>query len=160
MELPRETAQEKILTTFGFNSKGDVGSALGAALVEWHQHQEQERVVNTNDSTKGTCTEFSNDEITNYLEQIMCHSNPWWSWVIRVSSRGTWESSWIGWFNSPMEFGPRALGGAPLGIHESEDAKRWTSKLSTERVSVPLLHRSWKKMSAIIGDDCRVPICF
>ena len=31
-------------------ASGDAWSALGAALVGWHQHQEQERIVNTNDS--------------------------------------------------------------------------------------------------------------
>ena len=53
-------------------ASGDAGSALGAALVGWHQHKQQKRVVNVNDSMKGTYLgpEFSNDDITNYLEQI------------------------------------------------------------------------------------------
>ena len=53
-------------------ASGDAGSALGAALIGWYQYQDQERIVNTNDSMKGTYLgpEFSNDEIINYLEQI------------------------------------------------------------------------------------------
>ena len=53
-------------------ASGDAGSALGAALLGWHQFHEQERVVDLNDSMKGTYLgpEFSNDEIINYLRQI------------------------------------------------------------------------------------------
>jgi carbamoyltransferase len=98
-------------------ASGDAGSALGAALVGWHQHQEQERVINTNDSMKGTYLgpEFSNDDITNYLEQINApfhtHSDPE---LFERLAEELEKGHVIGWFNGPMEFGPRALGGRSI----------------------------------------------
>ena len=98
-------------------ASGDAGSALGAALVGWHQYQEQERVVNTKDSMKGTYLgpEFSNDDITNYLEQINApfhtHSDPE---LFERLAEELEAGHVIGWFNGPMEFGPRALGGRSI----------------------------------------------
>ncbi len=110
--------QEKIFDDIWIQpASGDAGSAIGAALVGWHQHQEQERFVNKNDSMKGTYLgpEFSNDDITNYLEQIKAPfqtlSDP------ELFERLAEEleiGNVIGWFNGPMEFGPRALGGRSI----------------------------------------------
>ena len=110
--------QEKIFDDIWIQpASGDAGSALGAALVGWHQHQEQERVVDTNDSMKGTYLgpEFSNDDITQYLEQIHApfhtHSDP--DLFERLADELE-KGHVIGWFNGPMEFGPRALGGRSI----------------------------------------------
>jgi len=110
--------QEKIFDDIWIQpASGDAGSALGAALVGWHQHQEQERVVDTNDSMKGTYLgpEFSNDDITQYLEQIHApfhtHSDP--DLFDRLAEELE-KGHVIGWFNGPMEFGPRALGGRSI----------------------------------------------
>ena len=110
--------QEKIFDDIWIQpASGDAGSALGAALVGWHQHQEQERVVNTNDSMKGTYLgpEFSNDDITQYLEQINApfhtHSDPD---LFERLAEELEKGHVIGWFNGPMEFGPRALGGRSI----------------------------------------------
>lgn len=110
--------QEKIFDDIWIQpASGDAGSALGAALVGWHQHQEQERVVNTNDSMKGTYLgpEFGNDEITNYLEQINApfhtHGD---SELFERLAEELEKGHVIGWFNGPMEFGPRALGGRSI----------------------------------------------
>ena len=98
-------------------ASGDAGSALGAALVGWHQDQEQERVVNPNDSMKGTYLgpEFSNEDIINYLDQIKApfqtHSDPE---LFELLAKELDEGHVIGWFNGPMEFGPRALGGRSI----------------------------------------------
>lgn len=98
-------------------ASGDSGSALGAALVGWHQHQEQERVVNKNDSMKGSFLgpEFSNEYITNYLLQInapfQTHSD---SELFERLAEELEKGHVIGWFNGPMEFGPRALGGRSI----------------------------------------------
>ena len=98
-------------------ASGDAGSALGAALVGWHQHQEQERIVKTSDSMKGTYLgpEFSNDDITNYLNQIIApfhtYSDPE---LFERLAEELEEGHVIGWFNGPMEFGPRALGGRSI----------------------------------------------
>ena len=98
-------------------ASGDAGSALGAALVGWHQHQEQERVVNISDSMKGTYLgpEFSNVDIINYLKQIkvpfQTNSDPE---LFERLAEELEKGHVIGWFNGPMEFGPRALGGRSI----------------------------------------------
>ena len=98
-------------------ASGDAGSALGAALVVWHQHHEQDRIVNTNDSMKGTYLgpKFSNETIIQYLEQIKApfhtYSDPE---LFEILAEKLDKGSVIGWFNGPMEFGPRALGGRSI----------------------------------------------
>ena len=98
-------------------ASGDSGSALGAAFVGWYQHQKQERVVNANDSMKGTYLgpEFSNKEITNYLEQINAIFHTYSdSALFELIAEELDKGHVIGWFNGPMEFGPRALGGRSI----------------------------------------------
>ncbi|MFZ9299239.1 MAG: carbamoyltransferase, partial [Hylemonella sp.] len=94
-------------------ASGDAGSALGAALVAWHQHVEQPRTPAAGDAMKGTylgpC--FSNSDISAYLKQIKApfHSlddGPLFERLAELLDQG----KVIGWFNGPMEFGPRALG--------------------------------------------------
>ena len=98
-------------------ASGDAGSALGAALIVWHQYEKQERVVNINDSMKGTYLgpEFNNEGIANYLEQINApfhtHSDPE---LFNLLAEELEKGHVIGWFNGPMEFGPRALGGRSI----------------------------------------------
>ncbi|MBO8240532.1 carbamoyltransferase [Prochlorococcus marinus XMU1412] len=94
-------------------ASGDAGSSLGAALVGWYQNKDNERKVNLNDSMKGTYLgpEFSNDEIISYLKTIKA---PYLSLndkdlFMRVAKELD-GGKVIGWFNGPMEFGPRALG--------------------------------------------------
>ena len=110
--------QEKVFDEIWIQpASGDAGSALGAALVGWHQDLEQERVVNPNDSMKGTYLgpEFNNDDITYYLEQIKApyqtFSDPE---LFELLAEELEKGHVIGWFNGPMEFGPRALGGRSI----------------------------------------------
>ena len=110
--------QEKVFDDIWIQpASGDAGSALGAALVGWHQDQEEERVVNPNDSMKGTYLgpEFSNDDIIYYLDQIKApfqtHSDP--ELFERLADE-LQKGHVIGGFNGPMEFGPRALGGRSI----------------------------------------------
>ena len=110
--------QEKIFDDLWIQpASGDAGSALGAALVGWHQYHEQERIVNRNDSMKGTYLgpEFSNEEITQYLTQINApfhtHNDPE---LFAVLAEELEKGHVIGWFNGPMEFGPRSLGGRSI----------------------------------------------
>ena len=94
-------------------ASGDAGSALGAAMVVWHQYMNKKRVVNPNDSMNGTylgCS-FSNEEIIKYLKTINApfksiNDDQLFSKIAEYIDNG----SVIGWFNGPMEFGPRALG--------------------------------------------------
>jgi len=110
--------QEKIFDDIWIQpASGDAGSALGAALVGWHQHQDQERTVNKNDSMKGTYLgpEYSNEEITKYLRQINApfhtYNDPE---LFEHLAEELEKGHVIGWFNGPMEFGPRALGGRSI----------------------------------------------
>ncbi len=98
-------------------ASGDAGSAIGAALVGWHQHHGQERVVNTNDSMKGTYLgpQFNNEEIIKYLDHINANfqtykDNELFEFLAEELDKG----HVVGWFNGPMEFGPRALGGRSI----------------------------------------------
>ncbi len=110
--------QEKIFNDIWIQpASGDAGSALGAALVGWHQHQDHERFVNMNDSMKGTYLgpEFSNGDITNYLEQIKAPFHTFNDPELFERLAEELEIGHvIGWFNGPMEFGPRALGGRSI----------------------------------------------
>ena len=110
--------QEKIFEDIWIQpASGDAGSALGAALVGWHQHQEQDRFVNTNDAMKGTYLgpEFSNGDIINYLEQIKAPFHTFSDAELFERLAEELEiGNVIGWFNGPMEFGPRALGGRSI----------------------------------------------
>ena len=98
-------------------ASGDAGSALGAAFVGWHKYQNQERKVNTNDSMKGTYLgpEFSNEEIIQYLKQINApfhaQNDPK---LFQELAEELEKGHIIGWFNGPMEFGPRSLGGRSI----------------------------------------------
>ena len=98
-------------------ASGDAGSALGAALIGWHEHFNKPRKVNLNDSMKGTYLgcEFSNEDIINYLNKIKA---PFDSYedeeLFKKIALQLEEGKVIGWFNGPMEFGPRALGGRSI----------------------------------------------
>tara|TARA_A100000164_G_scaffold290692_1_gene264015 strand:+ start:2322 stop:4178 length:1857 start_codon:yes stop_codon:yes gene_type:complete len=94
-------------------ASGDAGSALGAALLGWHEYHNKSRKVNEGDSMKGTYLgcDFSNKEIISYLKGI---NAPFESLEdIELFERLAQildEGKVIGWFNGAMEFGPRALG--------------------------------------------------
>ncbi len=98
-------------------ASGDAGSSLGAALQAWHQYYERPRKVNAADSMRGTylgCN-YSNKEIIETLDKINAKyhqledNNLFREIAILLD-----EGKVIGWFNGPMEFGPRALGGRSI----------------------------------------------
>ncbi len=94
-------------------ASGDAGSSIGAALAVWHQKYNKPRIINKNDSMKGSllgCV-FSNDEIVGYLNSIKAtyqtfKDDELFDQVAEMLNQG----KVIGWFSGPMEFGPRALG--------------------------------------------------
>ncbi len=98
-------------------ASGDAGSALGAALAEWHLNQKKDRKINKSDSMKGTFLgpNFNNEEIKKYLEKIKA---PFLTKnddeLFAIISRDIEKGFVIGWFNGAMEFGPRALGGRSI----------------------------------------------
>ena len=98
-------------------ASGDAGSSLGAALLAWHEYFNNPRKENKNDSMKGTYLgcDFSNQEIIDYLKGI---NAPFQSLedpeLFKKLAQILEEGKVIGWFNGPMEFGPRALGGRSI----------------------------------------------
>ena len=98
-------------------ASGDAGSALGGSLIAWHEYLGKNRIVNPNDSMKGSYLgcEFSNNEVITYLNEInapyeiLC-DDYLFDKVAELLDKG----KIIGWFNGPMEFGPRALGGRSI----------------------------------------------
>ncbi len=110
--------QEKVFQDIWIQpASGDAGSALGAALVAWHLHHGKERIVNKNDSMKGTYLgpEFKNEEITKYLNVINAPFHTYNdSDLFELLAEELDKGHVIGWFSGPMEFGPRALGGRSI----------------------------------------------
>ena len=98
-------------------ASGDAGSSLGGALIAWHEYFKKPRKANENDSMKGTYLgcQFSNKEIISYLNRI---NAPFQSLedeqLFEKLAQILDEGKVIGWFNGPMEFGPRALGGRSI----------------------------------------------
>ncbi len=94
-------------------ASGDAGSALGAALLGWHEYMKKPRKSNPEDSMRGTYLgcEFSNFEIVEYLKGIEAKYKTMEDDALYEKvSQLLQEGKVIGWFSGPMEFGPRALG--------------------------------------------------
>ena len=94
-------------------ASGDAGSALGAALVVWHQHFKASRQPVVGDAMKGTYLgpAFSNSEIRDYLTSIKAPFHALEAPLLfdRLAELLD-QGKVVGWFNGRMEFGPRALG--------------------------------------------------
>ncbi len=94
-------------------ASGDAGSALGAALLGWHDYYNKPRVINPHDSMMGSYLgcDFSNKEIITYLESINATFQSLEDLeLFEKLAQILDEGKVIGWFNGAMEFGPRALG--------------------------------------------------
>ncbi len=98
-------------------ASGDAGSSLGGALIAWHEYFKKPRKANENDSMKGTYLgcQFSNKEIISYLNKINApfkelEDQELFEELAQILDEG----KVVGWFNGPMEFGPRALGGRSI----------------------------------------------
>ena len=98
-------------------ASGDAGTSIGAALLAHYQLSDKERIVNPEDSMKGTYLgpRFSNEFIIDYLNNIKAtyHSKSD-SELFNELSKLLDEGKVLGWFNGNMEFGPRALGGRSI----------------------------------------------
>jgi len=97
---------------------GDAGGALGAALFVWHQVLGNARTAdNEKDVQRGSYLgpDFKDSEILDYLKS---NNIPY----MKVDREGIPErvadliadEKVVGWFEGPMEFGPRALGGRSI----------------------------------------------
>ncbi len=110
--------QEKIFENIWIQpASGDAGSALGAALIGWHEYLKRPRKVNPHDSMKGTylgCS-FSNEEIIDYLNKVNASFMELDDYTLfEKLAKILEDGKVIGWFNGQMEFGPRALGGRSI----------------------------------------------
>ena len=98
-------------------ASGDAGSSLGAALIGWYENLNGTRKINPDDSMKGSylgCS-FSNKEIISYLREIKAPFKEYKDEkLFKKIALMLKEGKVIGWFNGPMEFGPRALGGRSI----------------------------------------------
>jgi carbamoyltransferase len=93
---------------------GDAGGALGAAYFVWHQLLEKPRTATGKDNQSGSLLgpEYSDQEIHELLQSQNLHH-------IQCTNEGELlekvtellnQQNVVGWFQGPMEFGPRALG--------------------------------------------------
>ena len=93
---------------------GDAGGAVGAALLAWHRWLAQPRVAPAaGDGMRGAALgpSFSPDAVERELRAVGAH-------FIRLQETELLNrtadllasGSVVGWFDGPMEFGPRALG--------------------------------------------------
>lgn len=93
---------------------GDAGGALGAALFVWHQYLGNDRKVNKeDDSQRGSYMgpDFKDDEILEYLRvNDIPYSRLEQETIAEQVADLIAEQKVVGWFQGPMEFGPRALG--------------------------------------------------
>lgn len=93
---------------------GDAGGALGAALLVWHHEMNQPRLAQVQDAQRGSLLgpTFDNDDIGLFLSAVgatYTRIDDERELVDRVA-RLIANEKVIGWFQGPMEFGPRALG--------------------------------------------------
>ena len=98
---------------------GDAGGALGAALAAWHLHEGQPRHTNGSghDGMRGAYLgpRFDAEVIRRYLDGIGAvfeevADSHLFDRVADLLAAG----KVVGWFQGPMEFGPRALGGRSI----------------------------------------------
>jgi carbamoyltransferase len=97
---------------------GDAGGALGVALFIWHQLLDQPRTPQPGDSQRGSLLgpTFSDRQIQQFLDSVgarytrIDEDQPLCDHIADRIAAG----NVIGWFQGPMEFGPRALGSRSL----------------------------------------------
>ena len=93
---------------------GDAGGALGVALLIWHQLLENSRTVGAKDSQRGSLLgpSFNQQEVTHTLDGVGAKYTVYDSddELCQAVAKLLDTEQVVGWFQGPMEFGPRALG--------------------------------------------------
>ena len=96
---------------------GDAGNSIGSALIAHYEYSQSERNIELDDSMKGSYLgpSYSNKKIKTYLDDInakyfLKDDKDLFFDLAKLLAQG----KVIGWFNGPMEFGPRALGGRSI----------------------------------------------
>jgi carbamoyltransferase len=97
---------------------GDAGGALGAALFIWLQLLNQPRSPQATDSQRGSLLgpTFSDPQIKQFLDSVGAtyRQIPDDSRLCEHVADRIAEGNVVGWFQGPLEFGPRALGSRSL----------------------------------------------
>ncbi len=96
---------------------GDAGGSVGAALSAWYQYKDQPRKAASPDAMGGSYLgpHFSNGEIQQYLDSIGATYEHFADAQLMPQVAEILASeNVVGWFQGPMEFGPRALGGRSI----------------------------------------------
>ena len=96
---------------------GDAGGALGVALCIWHQIMGNNRLTNGKDTMRGAYLgpHFKESEIKNFLDSNeIPYRQVNESQLTKLVSTDLQKGKVVGWFQGPMEFGPRALGGRSI----------------------------------------------
>ena len=92
---------------------GDAGGALGAALATWHEYLEKPRTSQPSDAMRGSYLgqSYSSDNVVSYLNESTIPFEAMDDSTLLPKVAGLLaKGKVVGWFNGPMEFGPRALG--------------------------------------------------
>ena len=107
---------------------GDAGGSLGAALSLWHLEEGKDRIIDPDDSMKGSYlgTEYSDDQISEELKKLGAKFEILnYEQIIDKTAECLSHGDAIGWFQGKMEFGPRALGNRSiLGDPRSEKMQK------------------------------------
>ena len=96
---------------------GDAGGALGVALCIWHQIMGNNRLTNGKDTMRGAYLgpHFKESEIKNFLDSNeIPYRQVNESQLTKLVATDLQKGKVVGWFQGPMEFGPRALGGRSI----------------------------------------------
>ena len=96
---------------------GDAGGALGAALSVWHEYLEQPRAGRDRDAMRGSLLgpAFDNTQIESFLNSAgLPYQRLEDAALMPRLAELLDQGQVIGWFQGPMEFGPRALGGRSI----------------------------------------------
>jgi len=97
---------------------GDAGGALGAAVFAWYQILGNERKAdNKEDSQRGSYLgpDFSDDDVLDYLDSCeIPYTRLTREEIPEKIADLIADEKVVGWFEGPMEFGPRALGGRSI----------------------------------------------
>ena len=98
-------------------ASGDAGGALGAAQAFWYNQLNNKRIVDKNDSMRGSFLgpAFTDKDIEERLLKLGANfSKKTYLKMIKYTARALSEEKAVGWFQGRMEFGPRALGGRSI----------------------------------------------
>ena len=114
---------------------GDAGGALGAALAAYYLQLKQPREISPSDSMRGSYLgpAFETTDCENRLNAIgakvrrMSREE-----MIAACATGVAEGKALGWFQSRMEFGPRALGGRSIIADPRSPAMQTTLNLKVK----------------------------